>query len=365
MTSDATLHRAGAPDYAVPPGETIREHLDGLGMTQRELAKRLGLSTKHLNQLIQGLVPLSAEIAQRLELVTGMPARLWNRLEADYRSALQRLRQTEELKECVPWLGRMPVRQLIRAGALPREPVDDISRVLQLLAFFGVAHLSTWRELYERPAASFRQTKAFTAEPGAVAAWLRLGELAARDVRCAPFSRRGLQDSLPGLRSLTTQPLEIAVSLARDICARHGVAVVFVEEITGTHASGATKWLTPDKAMLLLSLRYKRDDHLWFTFFHEIGHILLHEKSDVWIEDDVSGADPREEQADRFAADLLIPADHLPRLHELRSLESVKEFAHELGIAPGIVVGRLQHEGIWPHRQGNGLKRKIELTGAL
>ncbi|MFI6811630.1 HigA family addiction module antitoxin [Nonomuraea sp. NPDC050328] len=88
----------GVPDHAVPPGETIREHLDELGMTPRELATRLDLSPEHLNRLVQGLAPLSAEMAQRLELVTGMPARLWNRLEADY----QRLRLQEEPTEPPP-----------------------------------------------------------------------------------------------------------------------------------------------------------------------------------------------------------------------------------------------------------------------
>ncbi|MEU8201965.1 HigA family addiction module antitoxin [Streptosporangium sp. NPDC049046] len=96
------FHPFGVPDYAVPPGETIREYLDELGMTQRELATRLGLSAKHVNRLVQGLVPLSHEIAQRLELVTGMPAKLWNRLEADYQSAQQRLRMEHEIRKRRP-----------------------------------------------------------------------------------------------------------------------------------------------------------------------------------------------------------------------------------------------------------------------
>jgi HTH-type transcriptional regulator/antitoxin HigA len=86
MADTANLHPAGEPDYAVAPGETIREFLDGLGMTQRELSTRLDLSPKHVNQLVQGLVPLSVDVATRLELVTRMPARLWLRLEADYQA---------------------------------------------------------------------------------------------------------------------------------------------------------------------------------------------------------------------------------------------------------------------------------------
>ncbi|GGL20208.1 hypothetical protein Sme01_23600 [Sphaerisporangium melleum] len=98
--SATECHPSDAPDYAVPPGETIYEYLDELGMTQRELAVRLGLTAKQVNRLLRGLVPLSHEIAERLELVTGMPARLWKRLEVDYQSAQQRLRGEGTMGAC-------------------------------------------------------------------------------------------------------------------------------------------------------------------------------------------------------------------------------------------------------------------------
>ena len=60
----------GDTDYAIPPGETLRELLDEQGMTQRELARRADLSPKHVNQLLHGLVPLSADVATRLERVS-------------------------------------------------------------------------------------------------------------------------------------------------------------------------------------------------------------------------------------------------------------------------------------------------------
>jgi HTH-type transcriptional regulator/antitoxin HigA len=361
MADVAGLYPAGEPDYAVAPGETIREFLDEFGMTQRELATRLDLSPKHVNQLVQGLVPLSPDVAARLELVTGMPTRLWLRLEADYQATRQRLRQSVDLAESALWLREIPITELVKRGVIPAKPNDQISRTQQVLAFFGVAHISTYRELYEKFSVAFRQTKAFKADPGAVAAWLRLGELAARDVRCRPFDRRGLEDSLAELRRLTVQPPRVFLPLMRDISARHGVAVVVVEEIKGTRASGATKWLSPDKAMILLSGRHKRDDHMWFTFFHEICHVVKHSKSDVWIEDESGTEDPREDEADRFARDLLIP---LPEAEELAALGSgitaITEFAAKVGVAPSIVVGRMQHEGLLDYRIGNKLRHKID-----
>ncbi|MCX5608260.1 ImmA/IrrE family metallo-endopeptidase [Streptomyces sp. NBC_00047] len=358
------LYTAGEPDYAVPPGETILEFLEESDMTQREFAVRAGMSAKHLNQLTKGLVSLTPDVAEKLESVTGIRARFWNRLEADYQSTRQRLRATRDAEVYTAWYQTLPVKELVKRGQVPQEPSDKASRWEQLLAFFGVASLDAWVELYEKPAAAFRKTKAYEAKVGSVASWLRLGELAAQEVHCAPFNKSGLQAAIPRLRELTVLPPQDFESDLVQICARNGVAIVFVKEITGSRSSGAARWVSPTKAVVQLSLRYKTDDQFWFTVFHELGHVLLHGKQDVRVEpvDKSTSEDPQELEADSFASEVLIPSRFRPRLSGLKSLADTKSFAREIGIAPGIVVGRLHHDGIWPHSWGNALKRRFELV---
>lgn len=359
----AGLRPLGETDYAVPPGETLRELLEEQDISQRELARRADLSPKHVNRLIQGLVPLSADIAQRLELVTGTPARIWNSLEANYRSDLERLRSRNVLAADLSWLTELPVKVLVDRGTLPDQPSDKPSRMEQMLRFFGVASVDAWHDIYADTACAFRQAKAYEAKPGAVATWLRLGEIAAQDVYCRPYDAKAVESTLPDLRALTVQAPEIFRARMRDICAACGIAVVFVEEIPGARASGVTRWLTPAKALVQLSLRYRTDDHLWFTFFHEVGHVLRHGKSIVWIEDGPSSADdPREAEADKFSRDLLIPPRDAKVLPSLKTLDDVRNFADRIGIAPSIVVGRLQHDNLWPHSQGNRMKTKLAFS---
>jgi HTH-type transcriptional regulator/antitoxin HigA len=360
MTGEEEVYPLGDTDYAVPPGETLRELLEERGISQREFARRADLSPKHVNKLLQGLVPLSADVAMRLERVTGTPARIWNRLEADYRSDQERVRSKQELSGDVMWVSDFPVVELVKRDCLPAHPADKLSRVEQLLAFFGVASVGAWDEVYSGLACAFRTTQAFETKRGALVAWLRLGEIAAQAVECAEFDRREFEAALPKLRGLTREPVDVFYREMRAICADCGVAVVFVPELTGARASGVMRWLTPAKALIQLSLRYKTDDHLWFTFFHEIGHVLRHGKTDVWIEACSSGADdPREAEADRFSRDLLIPPRDARELSRLRSTDQVRDFAERLGIAPGIVVGRLQYDGTWPHSRGNQLKQQL------
>jgi HTH-type transcriptional regulator/antitoxin HigA len=117
------------------------------------------------------------------------------------------------------------------------------------------------------------------------------------------------------------------------------------------------------KALIQLSFRYKSDDHLWFTFFHEIGHVLRHGKGDVWIEaTSLPADDPREAEADKFSRDVLIAPRAAKELPGLKTDDAVKRFADRIGVAPGIVVGRLQHDELWAHSRGNRLKRPLALT---
>jgi Zn-dependent peptidase ImmA (M78 family) len=141
------------------------------------------------------------------------------------------------------------------------------------------------------------------------------------------------------------------------------VAVVFVPELPKTRVSGATQWLNKDKALIQLSLRHKTNDHLWFTFFHEAGHILLHGKKDVFV-DTVTGNDgEKEDEANTFAGDFLLPKRSYKEFadrHFKFSPTVINQFADDIGIAPGIVAGRLQHDGLLRYDACNDLKEKYE-----
>jgi Zn-dependent peptidase ImmA (M78 family) len=119
--------------------------------------------------------------------------------------------------------------------------------------------------------------------------------------------------------------------------------------------------LTADKALIQLSLRYKTEDQLWFTFFHEAAHIVLHRKRLIFL--DISESEGElEQEANRCAAEFLIPRTEYDEFATLssHSQNRIRAFARSIGIAPGIVVGRLQHDGILPHSHCNDLKRRLE-----
>lgn len=367
--TESALYRAPEPDYAVAPGETLRDRLDELGMTQAELARRTGLTPKHVNQVLKGAATLSADVAQRLEYATGTPARWWLRLEADYQAAVVRLTQGELAESDLAWVKSMPVRELVAAGAIPETPSTPHQRLRQLLKFFGVASVDAYWLMWREPAAAFRQSGAFTIKDSAVTAWLRLGELASQKNTgdLPPFDPGGLQAALPRLRKFTADPPRQGFRSLVGHCQHFGVAVIVVPEVTGARAFGATRWLNAGRRPLIqLSLRGKTDNMLWFTVFHELGHVLLHDRKNVFIESDEgslqhnSAVDREEREANQFAWRTLIPDNYESRLEDLLSEVDVLDFADELGISASLVVARLEFDGHWSPRQGARLKRPVD-----
>ena len=206
--------------------------------------------------------------------------------------------------------------------------------------------------------AAFKSSQKTEKKVASVAAWLRQGEKRATALECDPFDKSAFLRELKELRKLTNEvDPDVFVTRLVESCSKVGVAVVLEPAPTGCPATGATKWLTSDKALLMLSLRYKSNDHLWFAFFHEAAHILLHGKKMLFLELNGGMDGQAEEEADDFASDFLIPSDAARTLPFLsRTTAAVTEYANQIGIAPGIVVGRMQHDGLLPRSYLNKLK---------
>ena len=149
MPGTETLH-SWAPDYAVVPGLTLQETLEELGMTQRELASRSGLSPKTINRIVKGDDPITPETANKLELVTGVPASLWNNLEKRYRESVAKVEQHERLSEFYEWVRDMkfPLPELRKRGYLP-EGLSRSVVVEGVFKFLGVTSPEAWEEAYE------------------------------------------------------------------------------------------------------------------------------------------------------------------------------------------------------------------------
>ena len=348
-----------------PPGDTIQEHIDFIGMSQAELAERMGRPKEKINDVIKGREPISTVTAFQLEKVLGIPASFWLNREKTYRKELYELQQQEELEKEKDWLIAFPINEMRKFSWLPDTKEKHIM-VDNLLKFFSVASTDEWERIYvdEEVSVAFKISLAHTQSPHAISAWLRKGEIQAKEIEIAEFDKKKFKEALAEIKELAfLMPNEFTQQL-QNSCAKCGVAVVFTQNLPKAPISGATRWFH-NKPIIQLSGRFKTNDHFWFTFFHEAAHIILHGKKDVFLEN-VEGTEidqEKEEEANAFAAKILIEdkdwkeiVNNLP----LMPLQ-IERFAKKLRVAPGIIVGRLQHENLISKAFGNELKTKIEL----
>jgi plasmid maintenance system antidote protein VapI len=342
----------------------LEEWLEERGMSQTALAERMDRPIKTINELIKGKTSFTQETAFQLEAVTGIEASFWTNADRIYQERASRLDEEERLKSWVGWARQFPFPEMVQFGWVA-PAAEPVARVRALLRFFGVATPEAWEAVYVDFQVAYRKSPAFNSNPAHLGAWLRQGELEATKLDCEAYDELRFKSALTGLRRLTTAPPNHAGEKLVEQCKSAGVAVAMVPELSKTHVCGATRWVTPVKALIQMSLRYKTDDHLWFTFFHEAAHILLHGKKDVFVEFNAKD-NPKEKEADRWAADFLVPPTEWRRFVSAGRMKSpdIQSFAAELGIHPSIVVGRLQHEKRIPFVACNGLKRRLRLVAA-
>jgi HTH-type transcriptional regulator/antitoxin HigA len=363
---------AFAPDWVSPPGDTILDIAEERGWSQVELAQRLGYTEKHVSQLINGKVPLSVDAALRLERVLGSTVDFWLAREANYQKHLARQAVEQRHAGWVTWLDELPLKELMACNAVPKQRADAKHKpglVEVCLRFFGVASPDDWRNHYGGMQVAYRRSRAEQSDLGAISAWLRLGEQQAEKLDGPKYDKSRFEQALMATRGLTCQAPEVFEPQLRRLLHEAGVLLVLVPAIPRAHVSGVARWLGPSRPLIQLSLYGKTNDKFWFTFFHEAAHVLLHAKSaedkkSVFLDDPNAShsQDPKEQEANQWAGDWLIPREHAQALPSLRTKDSVIDFARHIGVHPGIVVGRLQHDGLIEPSWMNQLKQSLCFT---
>jgi HTH-type transcriptional regulator/antitoxin HigA len=350
------------PRWASAPGETISDCLRRRSLSLPAFAERMGSSSQAVTHLLNGETEIDRELAERLHRIIGGSARFWLDRDAQYRNDLRRLTVARDREAARQWLRELPVRDMIECGWI--QPTNDRSELaVECLRFFNVPSVDGWHRRYKviAEAVAFRTSGAFDSRPGAVVAWLRRGEIEATAIECKPWHSGKFRRTLQEIRALTRQKQPaFFVPKLQQLCAECGVAVVVARAPKGCRASGATRFISPTQALLLLSFRYRSDDHFWFTFFHEAGHLLLHDRRALFVEGTDVLSTHEEEEANEFSANTLVPASYREEMTRLaRNYKSVIRLAHRVGVSPGIIVGQLQHHGQLARNQMNFLKRRF------
>lgn len=348
------------PDWASPPWETIADVLRLRGIDEAEFEEMVGETTGFATALRSGNRPIDQSLAEVLAENLGGSVSFWLKRESDFQKSGAK-NSPSEFDNAFVWLRELPLKDMAAAGWI-RKPASKEETLTNVLSFFGLRDFSEWSTRYHSAmnSVAFRKSSSFTENTLSTLAWLRQGERVATDMMCAPWKPSAFAEALSEIRPLMRQnsPGQFLPRL-RAICAEAGVAVVVAKAPEGCRASGAARILPGDRAIIQLSFRYLSDDHFWFTFFHEAGHLVLHGENHLFLENSSGIMESEEIEANRFSERMLIPdkfADELSSVKPFR--RDVIRFAFRAGTSPGIVVGQMQHRELLAKNRLNFLKRR-------
>lgn len=352
------------PDYPIPPGWVLEEHLEAKGWSQNTFAEKCGRSTKLISQIVSGHAPIEPQTAIEFERVLGMDASIWMNLETSYRLFLTKQEIDKHLERDLAWANKFPLNDLFNLGIVTKKKADK-NVVEQLLRFLGIGSSEVWYANQDNLASKLHFRKHNTTELSleSLSVWLRMGELAAEQQECQPYNKSRFIQNLSKIRELCRLDPQDFYPRMRDFCNDAGVAMVVLPQLHSLPLSGIARWLRPDKALITLSLRFKTNDHFWFSFFHEAAHILLHSKKCMFVDtmNHESSSDD-ETEANLWSANMLIPEKEYQTIkNSVLNTANITEFSRKLNLHEGIIVGRLQHDHLIPWSRFNHMKLQFSL----
>jgi HTH-type transcriptional regulator/antitoxin HigA len=336
------------PKKAIHPGKAIERLLIDMRMTQKWLADRTGLTEKHISKMISGDASVTEDTAVRLENVLGGSAQFWANLDSNYRTTKAKIGQMERAVAEIDKLKDIPYADFVELGWVENTR-DKRERVINIWRLFGVNSIE---QISLTQKVAFRQSSVRHLNPYALAAWLRKGEILAEGANIPEYNAQTLKDSIPLIRELTYEAPKNFYEILKGILWKAGVVLVAVKNPKNTSVHGATRWFGRNP-LIQLSIHGRNTDIMWFSLFHEIGHIILHGKREIFISFLKVQTTRQEQEANEFATEALLPRKSFDEFEKRGNftLKAVRSFAESAKISPDIIMGRLEHEKLVPYSQ--------------
>lgn len=321
----------------LPPSTIIREELAARGLTQTDLAIITGRYPTQIS-LYLSKEKISLEFAKELELVLEKPAEYWLQLENRYR--LSTINDPDQgIQKRNSFLQDYPIKDMQKRGWIVKT--DDFEKLTGEIEKFFAQGIDA--EGLERSAFFKKTIKDSNLNPPEKA-WLHRARHLAKMMPETRYNESKLPDLFNSLKKAVKSSQSIS-SIA-NLLQRYGIRFVVIEPLPRARIDGAAFWLDENSPVIALSIRFDNIGSFWFALIHELIHIKYRDGTSV-DNFEVEAIDEKEKRANDEAAEFLVPQKDLERFIRLNkpyfSNHKIVDFATELKVHPGIIVGQLQH----------------------
>ncbi len=348
-------------EYIIPPGETLKDHLEAFEMTEVDLANKTGLSKKTINEIINAKAPITPTTAIKLGYVFDSPAYFWINAEMHYQEQLARKKEYQNIMADVKYLEGLPYNEIATRGWEWLSPTRDLGeRVVNLRKFLGVASLKYEPNILSK--INFRKSDNPNFSTNALYCYIKYGEREFYKEIYPDYDEKKLKEAVKKLRNLTVHSFLDELETIQQVLKKCGVCLIYEPHLKHTYLNGLSYKICKSNALIMISDKGKRDDILWFTLFHEIAHLLKHSKKELYIDLDGAEKNEIEIEADNYAKNILIKNSiykNFVKKNMKITEKNIQDFAKENKITPGILIGRLQNDGLLKYNEFNDLIIRI------
>ncbi|AXG75222.1 ImmA/IrrE family metallo-endopeptidase [Flavobacterium arcticum] len=351
------------PESVTHPGDILLEALEERELGAKEFAVRTGKPEKTITAVLKGESAITPDMAVLFEQVLKIPAHFWMNAQSNFDEYQARVNFQLAIDDAIEWAKKFPYAKMASMGWLPKT-LKIREKVVYLFNYFEVASTKAWEDYYinQKLQVAFRISLKDHENATAIASWLRQGELQSELLEAPEFDKSAFKKLLPEIKKIMAKQPDDFFEQLQALCLTAGVKVVHTPCLPKTAIHGSTRWIN-NVPLIQLSGRYRRNDIFWFTFFHEVGHILLHGKKYISIEN-VAYAGENEDyeaQADAFASNIILSEKEEAEICSNRQLstDDIVRYAKKFGTHPASIIGRLQYKEVIAYGQGNEFFKPI------
>lgn len=347
---------------AFHPGYYVKDAIEEMDLTQEEFAMRLDVSAKHISKLVNGEANISTELSEKLSTMLGTSIDLWLNLQLKYNEKVAEIERQKAFDRQQIYLNKIDYSFFVNLG-LVEKTTNKTTKVKELLRFLKIANFEVFES--ESLLVQFRTTtpeNTDTKDRVITNAWVQTVINIGQEIQTKPYNEVLLNATIPKIRDMALCEDIAFISELKELLAECGVALVVIPSLKKSKVYAAVKWINKEKVVLGITNRGQDADKFWFSLFHEIKHILQKQKN-VIIDDNKNTT--LENEANEYASEILIPHKEYDEFkmncsNKYFSEEQINRFARNIGVQPGIVVGRLQNDQLIAHSTLNKLKCKYD-----
>lgn len=301
------------PFMATHPTEIIKDEIKARGMSQKELADRLGMKPSNVSRMFREKENVTPALASKLESALNIKASFWLNAQAEYDNDVVAIEERDEKEQAAIQLEYMlssllNMRELysklkIRTSLFVQEKLEILSQIFGMEA----ALIPTFQTAYN---GDFKKSSAAETDEKNLRTWQALAYLSAKRNKPTCGYKQGNARKAAIEISKAAHNHTINENLLKEILDSYGISYSIVQKLDKTPVDAYSSWVENYPA-IVTTHRYNDICKLIFNVIHELGHIELHIKPNTniaYVSNGTFSSDQKEEEANAFAENTIIPS---------------------------------------------------------